>query len=94
MNVEVYVPDQFMGDIMSDMNGKRGRIQGMEPQGKWQVIRAQAPLAEMYRYAIDLKSITQGRGSFNMVFDHYEDVPHQIAKEIIEKTQKEQEAQK
>lgn len=94
MNVEVHVPEQFMGDIMSDMNGKRGRIQGMEPQGRWQVIRAQAPLAEMYRYAIDLKSITQGRGNFNMEFDHYEDVPHQIAKEIIDKYQKEQQAEK
>jgi elongation factor G len=94
MNVEVYVPDQFMGDIISDLNGKRGRIQGMEPQGKWQIIKAQAPLSEMYRYAIDLKSITQGRGSFSMVYDHYEDVPNQIAKDIIESSQKEQEAQK
>ncbi len=88
MNVEVYVPEQFMGDIISDINGKRGRIQGMEPQGKKQVIKAQVPLAEMYRYAIDLKSITQGRGSFSMSYDHYEDVPHQIAKEIIEKAAK------
>lgn len=91
MNVEVFVPEQFMGDIISDMNGKRGRIQGMEPQGKWQIIKAQVPMSEMYRYAIDLKSITQGRGSFRMGFDHYEDVPHQIAKEIVEKAAKEQE---
>lgn len=91
MNAEVFVPDQFMGDIISDLNGKRGRIQGMEPQGKWQVIKAQVPMSEMYRYAIDLKSITQGRGTFKMTFDHYEDVPHQIAKEIIEKAAKEQE---
>ncbi|PKM86023.1 MAG: elongation factor G [Firmicutes bacterium HGW-Firmicutes-12] len=89
MNVEVYVPDQFMGDIISDLNGKRGRIQGMEPQGKWQIIKAQAPLSEMYRYAIDLKSITQGRGTFSMEYDHYEDVPNQIAKDIIEGSLKE-----
>ncbi len=88
MNVEVMVPDQFMGDIISDLNGKRGRILGMEPQGKWQIVKAQAPLAEMYRYAIDLKSITQGRGTFTMEFDHYEDVPQQVAKDIIEAAEK------
>lgn len=85
MNVEIHVPEQFMGDIMSDLNTKRGRILGMEPQGKMQVIKAQVPLAEMYRYTIDLKSITQGRGSFNMEFDHYEDVPQQVTKDIVEK---------
>lgn len=94
MNVEVHVPEQYMGDIISDLNGKRGRIQGMEPKGKWQVVKAQVPLSEMYRYAIDLKSITQGRGHFSMEFDHYEDVPHQIAKDIIEEAQRAQEAQK
>jgi elongation factor G len=91
MNVEIHVPEQFMGDIMSDINSKRGRILGMEAHGKEQVIKAQVPLAEMYRYAIDLKSITQGRGSFSMEFDHYEDVPQQIAKEIIEKAAQEKE---
>lgn len=84
MNVEVFVPEQFMGDIISDLNGKRGRILGMEPKGKMQIVKAQVPLSEMYRYAIDLKSITQGRGSYTMEFDHYEDVPQQIAKGIIE----------
>ncbi|QNB45790.1 elongation factor G [Thermanaerosceptrum fracticalcis] len=91
MNVEVYVPEQFMGDIISDLNGKRGRIMGMEPKGKWQVVKAQVPLSEMYRYAIDLKSITQGRGHFKMEFSHYEDVPQQIAKEIIEEAMRNQE---
>lgn len=93
MNVEVYVPEIYMGDIISDLNGKRGRILGMEPQGKLQVVKAQAPLSEMYRYAIDLKSITQGRGSYKMEFDHYEDVPAHAAKGIIEESQaaKEQE---
>jgi len=84
-NVEVRVPEQFMGDIISDLNTKRGRILGMEAEGKVQVIKAQVPLSEMYRYVIDLKSITQGRGSFSMEYDHYEDVPQQTTKEIIEK---------
>ncbi|KKM12531.1 elongation factor G [Clostridiales bacterium PH28_bin88] len=83
MNVEVTVPEQFMGDIIGDMNAKRGRILGMEPQGKLQIIRAQVPLSEMYRYAIDLKSITQGRGSFTMEFATYEEVPSHIAEKII-----------
>ena len=77
-----------MGDIISDLNGKRGRILGMEPHGRWQVVKAMAPLSEMYRYAIDLKSITQGRGYFNMNFDHYEDVPVMIAQGIIDEYQK------
>ena len=61
MDVDILVPDQYMGDIMSDMNTKRGRIMGMEKHGNRQLIHAQAPLTEMYRYSIDLKSITQGR---------------------------------
>ncbi|GAW94228.1 elongation factor G [Calderihabitans maritimus] len=88
MNVEVTVPEAFMGDIIGDLNGKRGRILGMEPQGKYQVIRAQVPLAEMYRYAIDLKSITQGRGSFKMEFYQYEEVPAHLAEKIIEAAKK------
>lgn len=91
MNVEIRVPEQFMGDIMGDLNGKRGRILGMEPQGKQQVIKAQAPLSEMYRYAIDLKSITQGRGSFSMEFAQYEEVPAHIAEKIIEAAKQEKE---
>ncbi|MDD2211599.1 MAG: elongation factor G [Clostridia bacterium] len=94
MNVEIHVPEQFMGDIMSDLNSKRGRILGMEPREKGQVIKAQVPLAEMYRYAIGLKSITQGRGSFSMEFAHYEDVPAQTTKEIIEKAAQEKEQEK
>ncbi|MBC7338041.1 MAG: elongation factor G, partial [Clostridia bacterium] len=79
MNVEVRVPEEFMGDIIGDLNSKRGRILGMQADGKQQVIRAQVPLAEMYRYVIDLKSITQGRGSFRMEFAQYEEVPAHIA---------------
>ncbi len=83
VNVSVWVPDQFMGDIMGDMNTKRGRIMGMEKDGKMQLIKAQAPLSEMARYSIDLRSITQGRGRFQMEFDHYEEVPQQTADKII-----------
>jgi elongation factor G len=90
MNVEILVPEQFMGDIMGDLNSKRGRIMGMEPQGKLQLIKAQAPLAEMFRYAIDLKSITQARGSFKMELSHYEDVPQRIAEDIINKKKSEE----
>lgn len=81
--VEVTVPEQFMGDIMGDLNAKRGRILGMEHKGKYQVIRAQVPAAEMQRYAIDLKSITQGRGSFKMEITGYEEVPAHLAEKII-----------
>ena len=84
MEVEVRVPERFMGDIMGDLNSKRGRILGMEPVGQEQVIRAHVPLAEMYRYAIDLKSITQGRGVFTMKFAQYEEAPPNIAQKVIE----------
>lgn len=86
MNVEVTVPEQFMGDIMGDFNSRRGRILGMESkEGGVQVIRATAPLAELADYAIILKSITQGRGSFRMEFAQYDEVPIRLAEEIIEK---------
>ena len=93
MDVDILVPDQFMGDIMGDMNTKRGRIMGMEKQGKRQLIHAQAPLSEMHRYAIDLKSITQGRGKFFMKFAKYEDVPSNIADKVIAQTKAEKEAE-
>jgi len=90
-NVEVEIPEQFMGDIIGDLNSKRGRVLGMEPRGKNQIVRAQVPLKEMVRYSIDLKSITQGRGKFKMEFDHYEEAPPKVAEEIIEKTKREKE---
>ncbi|MDW7684313.1 MAG: elongation factor G [Bacillota bacterium] len=83
MHVEVTVPEQFMGDIMGDMNSRRGRILGMEPSDGIQVIKAQVPMSEMLKYAIDLRSMTQGRGSFTMKFDHYEEVPAHIAEKVI-----------
>lgn len=93
MKVEVRVPEQFMGDIIGDLNSRRGKILGMEPEGKWQVIHALVPLAEMYRYAIDLKAMTQGRGRFKMEFNSYEEMPGQLQEKIIAeaKSKKEQE---
>ena len=82
MNVEVTIPDEYMGDIMSDLNGKRGRISGVTPQGGRQVIKAQVPLAEMSRYSVDLRSITSDRGSFSMEFSRYEEVPFDVGEKI------------
>ncbi len=91
MNVKVIVPEQYMGDIMGDLNSKRGKILGMEPGDNIQIINALVPLSEMYRYAIDLKSITQGRGSFTMEFEQYEEVPSNLAEKIIEERKQEEE---
>jgi elongation factor G len=91
MNITVEVPEEYMGDVMGDMNKKRGRILGMEPQGGKQIIKAQAPLAEMFKYAIELRSMTQGRGDFHMEFSHYEEVPGNIAENVIAQAQKENE---
>ncbi len=83
MDVEVLVPDQFMGDIMGDMNTRRGRVLGMEKSGNIQCIKAQAPLSEMYTYAIDLRSMTQGRGSFTMKFFDYEELPQNLTDKVV-----------
>ncbi len=91
VNAEIEVPDQYMGDIIGDLNSKRGRVQGMEPSGSMQVIKAQVPLAEMARYTIDLKSMTQGRGKYKMEVSHYEEVPGQNTDKIIEKARREKE---
>ncbi|MCL5780044.1 MAG: elongation factor G [Firmicutes bacterium] len=93
-NVEVTVPENFMGDIISDFNTKRGRVLGTEPMGKLVKIRAQVPLSEMYRYAIDLKSLTQGRGSFTMEFSSYEEFSGREAEMVIKKAREEKEASK
>lgn len=83
VEVEVSVPETFMGDVIGDLNSKRGRVLGMEANGKYQKIRAHVPQSEMMRYAIDLKSLTQGRGSFSMEFLKYEEVPSRISESII-----------
>ena len=89
MNVTITVPEQFMGDVMGDMNTKRGRVLGMDQKGVWSIVNAQAPLAEIQRYATDLRSMTQGRGYFTMEFSHYDTVPTHIAQQVIEKAKKE-----
>ncbi|HWP85664.1 MAG TPA: elongation factor G [Terriglobia bacterium] len=83
MNVEVYAPEQYSGDLIGDLNSRRGRIQGMETRGQSQVIKAQVPMAEMLNYASGLTSMTQGRGSFSMEFSHYDIVPSHIAEKIV-----------
>ncbi len=89
MNIEVTVPEDYTGDIIGDLNTKRARVQGMNPGGGLNVIEAQVPLAEILHYAIDLKSITQGRGSYKTEFSHYEEVPAHIAQKIIAERQAE-----
>ena len=84
MNVEVTVPEDCLGDVMGDFNSRRGRIMGIDSEGKLQIVKAQCPLSEMFRYAIILRSMTSGRGTFSMEYDHYEEVPADIAKHVIE----------
>ncbi len=85
MDVDVIVPDEFMGDITGSLNSRRGRIMGMEPGDGVQVIKAKVPLEEMYKYVNELKSITGGRGTYTMTFSHYESVPSNLVQAIIEK---------
>lgn len=87
--VEVFVPEEFMGDVIGDLNGRRGKIMGMEGIGKIQKIKAMVPEAEMYKYSTSLRSMTQGRGYFNMKFHHMEEVPKEITKRIVEESRKE-----
>jgi elongation factor G len=83
MNVEVQAPVEFAGDLMGDMNGRRGRISGMDTKGGTQIVKAQAPMSEMLNYQNDLISMTQGRASFSMEFSHYDFVPGPQAEKII-----------
>ncbi|WP_315118862.1 elongation factor G [uncultured Clostridium sp.] len=92
MSVEISVPDEYMGDIIGDVNKKRGRVLGMEQVGKLQKIIAEVPQAEMFKYATDLRSMTQARGSFTMKFERYEEVPASETAKIIEERKKEKEA--
>jgi elongation factor G len=85
MDVEVVTPEEFAGDVMGDLSGRRGRIEKMEPRGNAQVIRAAVPLAEMFGYTTDLRSMTQGRATSTMHFGRYAEVPENIAKNIVAK---------
>jgi len=90
MKLYVYTPDKYTGDIMSDLNSKRGKILGMDPlPGKNTLIKAEVPHSELLKYAIDLKSITQGTGSFEIEFDHYAPLTGKLAETVIEHRKKE-----
>jgi elongation factor G len=91
MNVTITTPEDFMGDIMGDLNGRRGRVLGMDSAGKNQVIKANVPMAEFLTYAPDLRSMTGGRGIYTMEFSHYEEVPAHIAEKIVEEVNKSKE---
>lgn len=91
MKVTITAPDEYMGDIMGDLNGRRGRVLGMDSAGKNQIINAQVPVAEFLTYAPDLRSMTGGRGIFTMEFSHYDEVPAQISEKIVEEAKKSKE---
>jgi elongation factor G len=90
MTVEVRIPEQYMGEVNRDLNGRRGRVLGMDLADGMQIINAHVPQAELFSYATELRSLTAGRGTFSAVLDHYEDVPSNLAEKIIEVHKKEQ----
>jgi elongation factor G len=92
-NIQVTVPEEYMGDIMGDLNTRRGRVQGMEQRNNRTIVRAQVPLAEILRYGTDLRSMTQGRGIYTIEFDHYEPLPSQLTNQVIEQGRHEIEAE-
>lgn len=92
--VEIKVPEEYMGDVMGDISGRRGKILGMDSDGNFQIIRALVPLAELYKYSSQLRSLTQGRGIFKTKFDHYEEVPKEIEQKVIEEYNKSREEEK
>jgi elongation factor G len=82
--VEVVTPEEYMGDVIGDLNRRRGRVEGMEPRGNAQAVKAHVPLSEMFGYATDVRSMTQGRATYTMQFDRYEEVPTNIAEKVVE----------
>ena len=90
-DITVKVPEDYMGDVMGDISGRRGKIMGMDAEGKFQIIKAKVPLAELYKYSTTLRSITAGRGLHNRAFSHYEEVPLEIKEKIIDQAKKEKE---
>ena len=91
-NLTVTVPDDNTGDVMGDLSSRRGKIAGMDPDGRNQIIRASVPQAELYQYSVDLRSMTQGQGIYALEFSHYEEVPHDAALKVIEMSKAEKEA--
>ncbi|MEO0180682.1 MAG: elongation factor G [candidate division WOR-3 bacterium] len=94
MNLTAWVPDDSMGDVISEINARRGRIQGMEPHGRWQVIKALVPMAELLDFTAAIRAKTRGRGWFDMEFSHYDEVPPEIARRVIQAAQAEREEKK
>ena len=90
-DIEVKVPEEYMGDVMGDISSKRGKISGMDAEGTFQVIKAKVPIAELHKYSTTLRSMTQGRGIFTQKFSHYEELPHEMAQKIIDQAKKEKE---
>ena len=88
-NVVIRVPDEYMGDVMGDISSRRGKIMGMDSEGKFQIINAQVPLAELYKYSTALRSMTQGRGLHKRSFSHYEELTGELMDKVIEKAKKE-----
>ncbi len=87
MKVEVVVPEAYMGDIIADLNGRRGKVKSMEAHGGTQIVNSRVPLAEMFGYATELRSRTQGRATYTMHFDCYEQVPRAVSEEIVARIQ-------
>ena len=90
MNMEIKIPDDVMGDVIGDINGRRGKVLGMDSEGKYQIIKAEAPMAEVLRYSFDLTSMTGGRGSFQMKQSHYEEVPTHLTEKVIAASKEEE----
>ena len=90
-DITVKVPEEFMGDVMGDISSRRGKIMGMDSEGRFQIIKAKVPLAELYKYSTTLRSITAGRGIHSRVFSHYDEVPAEISQKIIEQAKKDKE---
>ena len=87
MRVEVTVPEEYMGDVIGDITSRRGAIQSMDSRGGTQIINSRVPLSEMFGYATDIRSRTQGRGAYSMHFDRYEQAPTSVSEEVIARTQ-------
>ena len=87
MTMEIAVPDDSMGDVIGDLNSRRGKVLGVDPKVGTQVIRALVPMAEVLRYSPDLRSMTRGRGAFTMEFDHYEELPAHLAEKVIKEAE-------
>jgi elongation factor G len=94
MSIEVSCPDECMGDVIGDLNSRRGKVLGMDRKGNGQLIKALVPMSEILKYAPDLRSITSGRGSFESQFSHYEEVPAHIAEKVTKEAKEAKEAAK